>query len=91
MYRLCPSPGYAADLEAIEAESSSLLSSLERGAYHILQRNPQSGSYSATYDAWFIRHRVIGGLLMVQILYRIREDCREVDLIAVRQVDLTIL
>lgn len=55
----------------------------------ILERDPREGSYSETYRIWFIRQKVINGLLIVQIAYRIDEESQEVELVAIREIPTT--
>lgn len=57
----------------------------------VLKRSPQEGRFSEAAGLWTIRRWVLEPLLLVQVAYRINEEKREVDLVAIRAVDTNAL
>lgn len=90
MYQLYFTAEYAAELDAIEAGASRLDSLLDKGVYHVLRRDPYKGHLTSV-GLYVIRSKVITGLLVLQIYYRINEGQRQVELVSVRPVRLGVL
>jgi hypothetical protein len=90
-YRLSPTMGYQIDLREIAGSTSHLEDDLRRSIYLTLEREPQRGQHHRASGLWIIRKRMVLGLLLIQIAYRIDEDKRVVQLVSARVIDQSLM
>jgi len=88
VYRLLTTPDYEDELREIGPEAE-ITRALESTLYQTLREDPKRGELSRHTGLWWIRRRLLMGLLLVQVAYRIDEGNQTVTLVSIIDIDQT--